>query len=119
MYIGSVIVLPTKFKGWTRTADPFVISAHGNDIGDLAFSPFSDNILATGGRDGTVKIWSIPPNGLTENLSAAATTFADIDGGANSLKWNPSSDGVLALGCKSRVGILDVTSGVEKFKFMV
>lgn len=53
---GSVILLPTKFKTWKRSDTPFVISAHSNEIADLAFSPFNDDLLVTAGRDNTVKV---------------------------------------------------------------
>lgn len=34
----------------------------------LEFDPFCPNNLATGGGDGMVKVWSIPPEGLKEDL---------------------------------------------------
>ncbi|CAN0359251.1 unnamed protein product, partial [Scytosiphon promiscuus] len=39
-------------------------------IRGLEWDPFCPNNLATGGGDGMVKVWSIPPEGLKEDLTA-------------------------------------------------
>ncbi len=36
----------------------------------LEWDPFCPNNLATGGGDGLVKVWSIPAEGLQEDLTA-------------------------------------------------
>jgi WD40 repeat protein len=68
-------------------------------INDLAFNPFNDNVLATGGEDGTVKIWSVPEAGVTENLTKASAN-ADFTDPLRCLKWHPSAANTLATGFK-------------------
>ena len=36
---------------------------------DLAWNPFNENQIASSSEDCTVKIWDIPDEGLTANLS--------------------------------------------------
>lgn len=42
-----------------------LLHAHSDTVTDLDFSPFHDGLLATGSQDCLVKIWCIPPEGLT------------------------------------------------------
>lgn len=46
----------------------FTRSIHQRQVRGLEFDPFCPNNLATGGGDGMVKVWSIPPEGLKEDL---------------------------------------------------
>lgn len=46
-----------------------------------AWSPFNDNILATGSDDTTVKLWTIPDGGLTEPLKEATVRACGVQGG--------------------------------------
>ncbi|CAM9916568.1 unnamed protein product, partial [Hapterophycus canaliculatus] len=39
-------------------------------IRGLEWDPFCPNNLATGGGDGMVKVWSIPPEGLKDDMTA-------------------------------------------------
>jgi len=45
------------------------LTGHAGAILDLQFSPFHNNILASGGADATVKIWRFPEEGLVEKES--------------------------------------------------
>ena len=70
---GRVIVLKLARPGGRVAADtPFL--EHGSEIADMAWSPFDDALLATGGEDAHVKLWRIPAGGL-----AANRRDADID----------------------------------------
>ena len=41
-------------------------------IFDFSFNPFNENCIATGGQDGVIKLWQMPKDGLTEELTTAA-----------------------------------------------
>ena len=70
---GRVIVLKLARPGGRVASDtPFL--EHGCEIADMAWSPFDDALLATGGEDAHVKLWRIPAAGL-----AANRRDADID----------------------------------------
>src|ERR1700761_3570159 len=40
----------------------------GNTIGDFAFDPFDEHKIAIGCDNGVVQFWTVPEEGLTENL---------------------------------------------------
>lgn len=115
---GSVVLLPTVPGQYKPTSTPFTISAHASDIGDLAWNPFTPNQLATGSADGTVKLWSVPAEGLTANLNTPAAKFDGLET-VHSLAFHPSASGILAAGHKTGVSILDLESATVKFSASV
>lgn len=52
---GSIGLLPLDRPGKTCAKNARVFNAHAAPVSDWQFSPFDDNLLATGGEDGTVK----------------------------------------------------------------
>jgi WD40 repeat protein len=56
-----------------------LLQAHSGVVTDFQFSPFDDCLLATGSEDLSVRLWRIPPDGLTESLSAPETTLKGHD----------------------------------------
>ncbi len=64
---GPVLALPFSEVGKLATGHP-TINGHSAAVYDTAWNPFNDNLLATGSDDTTVKLWSIPDGGLTENM---------------------------------------------------
>ena len=50
------------------------MSGHKNIVLDLAWNPFNENQIASASEDCTVKLWTIPDEGLKENL-----TECDVD----------------------------------------
>jgi len=51
------------------------IAGHGGGVTDTDFHPFNQTLLVTGSSDCTVKLWQIPDDGLTENLTKSLTTM--------------------------------------------
>ena len=47
-------------------SDPPVVSGHKGPVLDIAFSPHNDNLIASGSKDCSVKLWLIPDEGLTK-----------------------------------------------------
>lgn len=45
-----------------------LIKGHSGPVVDFDFSPFNDNLLATASEDGTVKLWVIPEDGITQDV---------------------------------------------------
>lgn len=106
----SVFIAPTDFSKYTREGSPAVISAHGNTIGDMCFDPFNPDTLLTGAEDGVVKVWSIPTEGLTENLTKA-THEIKVSGGVRAIKANPAANGIYAVASKGGLQTIDATQG--------
>lgn len=88
---GVVAVLGAKQFGKIDMTMP-MISGHKGVIQDLSFSPFHDNMLATGSADGSIKIWMIPDGGITEKV----TNFdADLKGHTKKvqlIRWHPTAN---------------------------
>jgi hypothetical protein len=67
-----------------------VISAHSGPLADLAFSPFNDNLLATAGKDGLVKVPASPPSARTlvrssDSMLLLSLIAVDCAGGRSDL----------------------------------
>jgi len=49
-----------------KLSDTPVVSGHKGPVLDIAFSPHNDNLIASGSKDCSVKLWLIPDEGLTK-----------------------------------------------------
>ena len=88
---GVLSVLPAQ-KFCRLEADVPLLKGHGGPIVDFDFSPFNDSLLCTASEDGTVKLWLIPPEGITEDTSECD---ALLKGHAKKLilsKFHPNAD---------------------------
>ena len=63
--IGTVAVLPINAKG-RFTSFPLV-TGHAGSVTDFCFSPFNDQLLATGSEDCMVKLWQLPGQNVLQN----------------------------------------------------
>ena len=45
------------------------VAGHKGLVMDIAWNPFNDNEIASSSEDCTVKLWDIPDEGLSENLT--------------------------------------------------
>lgn len=85
------------------------INGHKGPIQDCDFSPFHDNCLATASTDGTVKIWMIPENGVTENISQCDADLRGHSKKVTLLKFHPTAEFTLATaGFEGAVKIWDI-----------
>ena len=51
------------------------VCGHKALVMDLAWNPFNDNHIASCSEDGTVKIWDIPDQGISENMEDSLKTL--------------------------------------------
>ena len=90
-------------------ADVPLIKGHAGAIVDFDFSPFNDNLLATASEDGTVKLWSIPEEGITKDVKE---WDAELDSNSKKLifaKFHPSADYTMATsGLDQTVRVWDI-----------
>jgi len=114
---GNVAILPTKAEQYTRGGTVSTVSAHGAALADFTFGPFSDSQLATAGKDGVIKVFTLPDNVLTSPISKPDVAFSDFDG-PNTLSYHPSAEGVLAVGGKKGLTIYDLANSAEKYSFL-
>ena len=90
-------------------ADLPLIRGHAGPVVDFDFSPFNDNLLATAAEDGIVKLWQIPEEGITKDVTKAD---GELIGHSKKLifaKFHPSADFVMATsGLDTSVRIWDI-----------
>ena len=92
-------------------ADLPLIKGHAGPVVDFEFSPFNDSLLATASEDGIIKMWIIPDEGITKDVTEAD---AELRGHAKKLifaKFHPSADYTMAsAGADSTIRIWDISS---------
>lgn len=88
------------------------MTGHGGPILDLSFSPFHEDILATGSEDTTMKLWKIP-NEITNSLITNQPT-ADLKQHTKKvmlLNWNPTVEFTIASsGMDGNIKIWDINT---------
>ena len=106
---GVIAVLPAyQFK--RLEADIALIRGHAGPVVDFDFSPFNDNLLATASEDGTVKLWQIPEEGITKDVSTPVGTLEGHNRKLIFAKFHPSADYTIATsGIDTTVRVWDIS----------
>lgn len=98
-----------------RKTEPFLIHAHSGQLSDFEFSPFDDTVLATGADDARIKLWKIPAEGLTENLSSPQVDLSGHKKSVDQVVFNPTASNVLVSGSADKtVKLWDLEKAQEK-----
>eukprot|EP01050_Picozoa_sp_SAG11_P017411 SAG11_NODE_2510_length_3270_cov_4.113844_1_plen_282_part_00 len=110
---GPICVLPYASTG--KLSTHHTVAGHKGHVLDMSFSPFNPNLLATGSDDTTIKLWSIPDEGLTENMHAemAVSELAGHQKKVGILKWNPTSPVLASSSIDKTVKVWDPEVGSE------
>lgn len=90
---GGVAVIGIANAGKAPDSQP-LLSGHTDGITAIDFSPFDDHILATGSRDNTVKIWKVPPEGLTTHITTPQSSLF-FSKKVTTLQFHPTADNLL------------------------
>lgn len=84
----------------------------------MDWNPFHDYLLATGSEDSTIKVWSIPEGGPTENIT---TPVVDLHGHSRKvtlLSFNPTAGNVLlSTSADNTVKLWDIQRQMEMNTF--
>ncbi|GAB0089346.1 Coronin [Sergentomyia squamirostris] len=92
-----------------------LLHAHSDTVTDLEFSPFHDGILATGSQDCLVKIWHIPPKGLTTSITNPECTFSHKQRRIERVGFHPTADCLLHSTSAGTINLWDITVQEEAF----
>lgn len=73
------------------------VGGHKQDVLDVAWNPFDDNMIASCSEDTTVKIWQIPDDGLGKtNLTEPLLTLEGLhQRKVHQILWHPSASNIL------------------------
>ena len=73
------------------------VGGHKQDVLDVAWNPFDDNMIASCSEDATVKIWHIPDQGLDKEI--LTTPLISLEGQhqkkVQQILWHPVAANVL------------------------
>lgn len=84
-------------QSFMRVSGDFpLIRGHKALVTDLKFSPFDSSLLASSSEDGTVKLWSIPEGGITEDVTSELQVFNGHSKKANLVEFNNCVKEVIA-----------------------
>jgi coronin-7 len=75
-----------------------LIHAHPQPVNDFQWNPYFDWHLATASTDATVKLWKLPEDGLSDDLTVPDATLKGHGKRVDVLQWHPSACNVLASG---------------------
>ena len=95
---GNAVAMLRSCQVGKQKKEPFKIHAHSSQIYDIQFSPFDDNLLATGADDGRVRLWQIPENGLSSDLSQAFLDLQEHKKRVSVLRFHPTANNLLLSG---------------------
>ncbi|KAG2226914.1 hypothetical protein INT45_010193, partial [Circinella minor] len=88
---GSIGLLPLDKPGKTCSNEARVFHAHGAPVSDWEFSPFHDDLLATGAEDGMVKLWNIG----NKDEPSCLSTFSIPSRRVDIVSFHPTADQII------------------------
>jgi len=91
---GAFLVLPLSKTGRLDVNQPLV-TGHKGAVLDIAWNPFNDNLIASTSEDLVIRLWSIPDNGLTKNLTEPVLELTGHQRRCGFLLWHPTAENVL------------------------
>jgi len=116
---GRIAVLKTRESGRIPTTMNCIIC--GSTMTFYKFNPFNQNMLLTGNENGNIQIWTIPDEGLTENLTEPDHTFSLFSSKTTLIEFNPIVENLVLVGGydvgtgSTILKLLDVNSKKEVF----
>jgi len=91
------------------------LDGHKGPVLDFDFNPFHDNIVCTGGDDGKLMIWGIPPGGLKETQADPLVNMSGHQRKVNVVRFHPSAEHIVASGSQDKfVKIWDAENGKDQ-----
>ncbi|XP_076996272.1 coronin-2A isoform X2 [Tamandua tetradactyla] len=91
---GAFLVIPLPQTGKLDPHYPKVCGHRGNVL-DIKWNPFNDFEIASCSEDATIKIWDIPKQLLTRNLTACRKELVGHARRVGLLEWHPTAANIL------------------------
>ncbi|CAF1186176.1 unnamed protein product [Adineta ricciae] len=91
---GSFLVLLLSETGRVDVDHPR-ITGHRGPVVDLKFNPFNDNEIASCSDDGTVKVWSIPNDGLKTDTYQWKVDLHGHQRRVDYVEWHPTAENLI------------------------
>jgi WD40 repeat protein len=68
-----------------------MVTGHTGAVLDIKWCPHNDNVIASCGEDTTVKVWQIPDEVLTSNLTEPVADLMGHQRRVHYIEWHPSA----------------------------
>ena len=91
---GSVFVRKWDAVGRVEPM-PHMLQGHKGEVLDIDFNPFAPNVIATGSDDTTIKVWSVPAEGIAAPVTASDYTLEGHQKKVTLVNWHPTASNVL------------------------
>ncbi|XP_030050203.1 coronin-2A [Microcaecilia unicolor] len=91
---GAFLVIPVQQTG---KLDQYhlKVSGHKGNVLDIKWNPFNDFIIASSSEDATVKIWEIPKNLFSKNITDAQKELQGHSRRVALIEWHPTANNIL------------------------
>lgn len=100
---------PGRFEPGTA-----LISGHHGPVLDFDFNPFHEHLIASASDDTTIKVWGIPENGPTENITDPLVDLHGHQRKVTLCKFHPTANHVLGSASGDfTVKVWDIEKGGE------
>mmetsp|Transcript_7319 Transcript_7319/g.21626 ORF Transcript_7319/g.21626 Transcript_7319/m.21626 type:complete len:446 (-) Transcript_7319:62-1399(-) len=110
---GPFAVIPYSKFGAFAPGTP-VIAGHKSAVLDFDFNTFHEHIIASASEDSTIKVWGIPPEGLTETVTDPLVDLHGHGRKVTLLRFHPTANNVLgSVSGDFSVKIWDIEKGGE------
>ncbi|XP_072460375.1 coronin-2A isoform X2 [Notamacropus eugenii] len=91
---GAFLVIPIQQTGKLDPHYPKVCGHKGNVL-DIKWNPFDDFVIASCSEDTTIKIWDIPKQLLSRNITASRKELLGHARRVGLLEWHPTAANIL------------------------
>jgi len=110
---GPLAILPLNKP--SRLAPSFpMITGHTAPILDFDFNPFNEYQVLTGSEDMTAKIWQIPEEGITENVTSPLVSFEGHQKKVHIALYHKVAENIVTTASHDQtIRIWDVTKGAS------
>ena len=68
-----------------------MVTGHTGTVLDIKWCPHNDNVIASCGEDTTVKVWQIPDEVLSSNLTEPVADLCGHQRRVHYIEWHPSA----------------------------
>jgi len=114
---GAIAVLSAATKGALPEDVPLITQEDAVAVNEFNFNPFDEHILATASQDGAARLYRIPAEGLTKELSTAEATLAGHSKRLMYVDWHPLAYNVLLTATTDEAKLWDAAAGKAVVEF--
>lgn len=92
---GVFAVLPIDKIGRVSNSTTPKVCGHRGPIADIKWNPFNDYVIASSSDDTTIKVWQIPEDELTSNLTEWILDLQGHTKKVSYIEWHPTAEDIL------------------------